>query len=185
MDVIKIIIFLILALFFSTFIYSKKHVNLLVIVYGLISLFIILIGIYCFYYVIRLIIIMNFSIWLTIFILSLGLLLLFVQLYLLKIKIYFLLKLFDYYIHKNKAFKYGRIEKGIIVDIKREGYARYGYHKRYYLVVNLNGEHIKSNIFSNNIYKIGDSIDILVYKKHKYVILEKKIFVKIDRTIRL
>lgn len=171
MDIIKIIIFLILALFFSTFIYSKKHVNLLVISYGILVISIILIGIYCFYLVIRLLIIMNFSVWFTIFILSLGLLLLFAAIVLSKSKIYFFLKLIDYYIHKNKAFKYGRIETGMIVDIKREGYARYGYHKRYYLVVDLNGKHIKSNIFASNKYSIGENINVIVYKNHKYVIL--------------
>lgn len=36
----------------------------------------------------------------------------------------------------------------------------------------MNGKKIKSTYFTDNIYTVGENIDILIYKKHHYVVLK-------------
>ena len=69
-------------------------------------------------------------------------------------------RIIDYWINKKKLLEIGNIEVGEIVDIIKETHAihryryRHRYTYRYYLIVDLNGEKIKSLYFKDNIYKL-------------------------------
>ena len=82
-----------------------------------------------------------------------------------------IIRIIDYYIHNKAALKNGYIETGTIIDIKSEYNSPTD--SRYWLVVDINGKIIKSTYFIDNIYSIGENIDVVSYKKHKYVVLRK------------
>lgn len=171
MDLIKKIIILLLVYVFLSIIISKKHVNLTVVFYGITSIIIAFIEIFLIFAVISLQPIINNAV--ILLEISALLILLIFTIILSKNKILGLISILDYYIHKEKAFKNGKIETGIISNIKSEGYGRG--EKRYYLIVDFNGKQIKSNYFSYNTYSIRENINVLVYKNHKYVVLKNKI----------
>ena len=79
------------------------------------------------------------------------------------------IRVIDYYIHRKEAFENGYMEIGTIIKIKSEFNTVNS--TRYYLVVDMNGKKIKSTYFTDNIYTVGENIDILAYKKHHYVVL--------------
>lgn len=77
-----------------------------------------------------------------------------------------------YYINNENAFQYGYEDIATIVDIKKVRVGRHG-SKKYYLLANYNGEKIKSLYFINPIYSVGENIKVMVYKNHKYIVLDK------------
>ena len=88
-------------------------------------------------------------------------------------------RIMDYTKNKNYILECKSISKGKVIKINSAG--KYGYGHRssfndqwqaYYLVVDLNGEIVKSIFFENNIYKIGQELDVVSYNGRKYVILE-------------
>ena len=81
------------------------------------------------------------------------------------------IRVIDYYIHRKEAFENGYMEIGTIIKIKSEFNTVNS--TRYYLVVDMNGKEIKSTYFTDNIYTVGENIDIIIYKKHHYVVLKK------------
>ena len=80
------------------------------------------------------------------------------------------IRIIDYYIHRKEAFENGYREIGTIIKIKSEFNTVNS--TRYYLIVDLNGKKIKSTYFTDNIYTVGENIDILIYKNHHYVVLD-------------
>lgn len=52
------------------------------------------------------------------------------------------------------------------------GYFRKGW-EGYYLIVDLEGERIKSKIFSDNKYKVGQEIEVVCYNNHKYILIKE------------
>jgi hypothetical protein len=91
------------------------------------------------------------------------------------------IRIISCYIHKEKVFAHGYKELGSIIDIKREYFSsrRHPYRTIYicHLIVDCNGEKIKSMYFFDDkhpkSYSIGENIDIMVYDKYKYVILNE------------
>jgi len=73
-----------------------------------------------------------------------------------------------YRINKEKILKDGKIEKGVIQ--KAECILR-GFQDIYLLIAELNGKKIRSFYYLKNEYKykVGDEIDVIVYKNWKYV----------------
>lgn len=98
----------------------------------------------------------------------------------------------DFWINKKRLLEEGHVEKGIIEEIKTYSYTKnINNISGYYLIVDLNGEKIKSLPFnymdgtfydkqaSENLkgtpqaYKVGDEIDVIVYENKKYVKLKE------------
>lgn len=52
------------------------------------------------------------------------------------------------------------------------GYFRKGW-EGYYLIVDLEGERIKSKIFLDNKYKVGQEIEVVCYNNHKYILIKE------------
>ena len=84
------------------------------------------------------------------------------------------IRVIDYYIHRNKIFENGHSEVGTITNIKTLGFHRNDFV--YYLIIDFNGKQIRSLCFLDNIYSIGEDINVLVYKNHNYVILKNQYF---------
>ena len=83
-------------------------------------------------------------------------------------------RILDYYLNNENVFQYGYEDTATIVDIKKIRVGKPGSSsKKYYLVVNYNGEKIKSLYFTNSSYSVGESIKIIVYKNRKYIVLDK------------
>lgn len=70
------------------------------------------------------------------------------------------IRILDFCINKNKLLEMGYIEKGIIQEIKSYGFGRFG-RDGYYLIVDFNGEKIKSIPFR---YYQGGKIVKTTYK---------------------
>ena len=87
-----------------------------------------------------------------------------------------MIRIIDYYIHRKKAFKNGKIEKGKIIRVKSEDGGRwYPTRKKYHLLVDYKGKILKSIYFAKrSTYSKGKDIDVLVYKKHCYVLLKEE-----------
>ena len=91
------------------------------------------------------------------------------------------IRIIDYYIHKEKVFAQGYKDIGTIIDIKRSYFSRRHHPYRRinicYLIVDYNGEKIKSLYFLDDehpkTYSLGENIDVMVYDKYKYVILDE------------
>lgn len=87
-------------------------------------------------------------------------------------------RIIDYRKNKNNILESKEINKGKVIKIKKAG--RYGGRKisqqwdAYYLVVDVNGEKVKSIFFENDIYKIGQELNIVSYNGREYVILESE-----------
>lgn len=165
---IKLLIILTLFCICLSFLSTKKFVNLKIMAYSLMSL----VGIGIIFFAIYLLRIMNLVvsnivIYLLIFVLCFILLL--INLLLTKDYVLCFIKIIDYYIHK-KSLKKAYHDVGTIIDIKTLKFSKKDYV--YYLIVNFKGKKIRSLCFFDNIYSIGDSIDIIVYKNHNYVILK-------------
>lgn len=88
-------------------------------------------------------------------------------------------RIMDYRKNKKYILESKNISKGKVIKINSAG--RYGYGHRssfddqwqaYYLVVDLNGEKVKSVFFENNIYKIGQELNVASYNGRKYVLLD-------------
>ena len=70
-------------------------------------------------------------------------------------------RILDYYLNNENAFQYGYEDTATIVDIKKIRVGKSGSSsKKYYLVVNYNGEKIKSLDFTNSSYSLRESIKI-------------------------
>jgi len=69
-------------------------------------------------------------------------------------------RILDFFINKNKLLKMGYIENGIIKEIKSYGFDRFGTDGQY-LIVDLNGEKIKSMPFR---YHQGGTMTKFTYK---------------------
>lgn len=80
------------------------------------------------------------------------------------------IRVIDYYIHRKKVFDQGYEDIALIVDIKKISIKR---RKKYYLIVDYNGEKIKSLYFWDDIYSTGENIKIMIYENRKYVILSE------------
>lgn len=74
--------------------------------------------------------------------------------------IYHTIRILDFYINKNKMLEMGYIEKGIIQEIKSYRFGRAG-RDGYYLIVDFNGEKIKSIPFR---YYRGERIIKTIHK---------------------
>lgn len=83
------------------------------------------------------------------------------------------IRVIDYYIHRKKVFEQGYEDISLIVDIKKISFGKYGRNKKYYLIVDYNGEKIKSLYFWDDIYSTGENIKIMIYENYKYVILNE------------
>ena len=78
-------------------------------------------------------------------------------------------KILDYSINRKKIMEFGKIENGIIQEIKPYSLGGRG-SDGYYMIVDFNSEKIRSIPFDNNFsYKVGDEIEIIMYKNNKYV----------------
>ena len=165
---IKLLILLVIFCICLSFLSTKKFVNLKILAYSLMSL----IGIGIIFFTIYLLRIMNLvanNIIIYLLILVLCFILLLMNLLLTKDYILCFIKIIDYYIHK-KSLKKAYRDVGTITDIKKLNFGRKDF--AYYLIVNFKGKKIRSLCFFDNIYSIGDNIDIMVYKNHNYVILK-------------
>lgn len=169
MEFIYILIIVVIAYICSSILSTRKFVNLKVLVYGIMCL----VGIG----------IMGVTVYATFSLLptlnessvSLMIIVIFVVLTLIIIlltKNYILcsIRVIDYYIHRKKIFENGHSEVGTITDIKTLGFHRNDFV--YYLIIDFKGKQIRSLCFLDNIYSIGEDIDILVYKNHNYIILK-------------
>lgn len=80
--------------------------------------------------------------------------------------------------NERKILENGDKLKGKIIEVKSLGWygqsRRYNFRKGwegYYLIVEVDGEKIKSKIFSDNKYQIGQEIDVACYNNHKYILI--------------
>lgn len=76
-------------------------------------------------------------------------------------------RVIEYYIYKKRILENGQKQIGKIIEIKKIGFHRYD--SAYYLVVDLNGKKMYSLCFLNNIHRIGDKIEVYLYKNHYYI----------------
>lgn len=80
----------------------------------------------------------------------------------------------NYCIHKESALKNGNVDVRTVVDIKYD--AVHKHYLKYYLVVDYKGKKIKSTYFLNNVYNIGQKIDVVTYKKYNFVAIDYNFF---------
>lgn len=78
-------------------------------------------------------------------------------------------RILDYYINRKKVFANGHKEIGTI--IKRKSQFNTEFSTRHYLIVDINGKKVKSLYYIDDIYKVGENIDVMVYKNRYDVIL--------------
>ena len=71
------------------------------------------------------------------------------------------IRILDFFINKNKILEIGQIEKGIIQEIKSYSLSRHSRKDGYYLIVDFNGEKIKSVPFR---YQQGGTMVKTTYK---------------------
>ena len=71
------------------------------------------------------------------------------------------IRILDFFINKNKILETVQIKKGVIQEIKSYSLSRYGRKHGYYLIVDFNGEKIKSMPFR---YHQGGTIVKTTYK---------------------
>ena len=169
MEFIKILIIVVIVYICSSILSTRKFVNLKVVVYGIMCLVGFGIMVATVYAVFSLLPIINESS-IRLMILVIFLVLTLIILLLTKNYILCSIRVIDYYIHRNKFFEKGHSEVGTITDIKT-----LGFHINdcvYYLIIDFNGRQIRSLCFLDNIYSIGEDIDVLVYKNHTFPILK-------------
>ena len=147
---------------------NKKMVNLNVILDGIIMLIVICMAIMIIGAV-GLLIVSSDNITLNMVIICFIIIFFVLMVLIAKNRILGTIRVIDYYIHRKEAFENGYREIGTIIKIKSEFNTVNS--TRYYLVVDMNGKKIKSTYFTDNIYTVGENIDILIYKKHHYVVL--------------
>ena len=168
MELIKILIIVVIAYICSSILSTRKFVNLNVLVAGIMCLVGVGIGIMAVTVFSLLPIINERSVSLMIIVIFVVLTL--IILLLTKNHILCSIKVIDYYIHRKKILENGHSEVGTITDIKTLGFHRKSFV--YYLIIDFNGKQIRSLCFLDNIYSIGEDIEVLVYKNHNYVILK-------------
>ena len=78
-------------------------------------------------------------------------------------------RILDYYINRKKVFANGHKEIGTIIKIKSQFNTEFS--TRHYLIVDINGKKVKSLYYIDDIYKVGENIDVMVYKNRYEVIL--------------
>ncbi len=78
-------------------------------------------------------------------------------------------RILDYYINRKKVFANGHKEIGTIIKIKSQFNTEFS--TRHYLIVDINGKKVKSLYYIDDIYKVGENIDVMVYKNRYDVIL--------------
>ena len=172
MDFIKILIMFVIVYICSSILSTRKFVNLKVLLYGIEGL----VGIgfmvvsCCAIFRLFLLQIINVSSEIVILVLSLLSLLSLLVILLVKKHILCSIRVIEYYIYRKKFFENGYSEVGTITDIKKLVFGRHDFV--YYLIIDFNGKYIRSLCFLDNIYSIGENIDVLVYKNHNYVILK-------------
>ena len=169
MGFIKILIILVIAYIGSSILSTRKFVNLKVIMYGimyLVCMGIIAVTIYATFSLLPIINDSSVSLMVIIIFVLLSLLIILLT----KNHILCSIKVIEYYIYRNKFFKNGYSEICKITDIKT-----LDFHKNdfvYYLIINFKGKQIRSLCFLDNIYSIGEDIDVISYKNHTYAILK-------------
>lgn len=162
-------IFIILLIIIGGIASNKRMVNLNVILDGIIMLIVICLAIMIIS-AMGLLIVSSDNITLNIVIICFIIIFLIVMVLIAKNIILGAIRIIDYYIHRKEAFENGYREIGTIIKIKSEFNTVNS--TRYYLIVDLNGKKIKSTYFTDNIYTVGENIDILIYKNHHYVVLD-------------
>ena len=160
MKVIGIIILIILGLIAST----KRFVNLNVILDGLLIYTVYIFMAILIFNMSKLLIWNNDEAYIIIFVI------LFIIMILVSIGILSgVVRILDYYINRKKVFANGHKEIGTIIKIKSQFNTEFS--TRHYLIVDINGKKVKSLYYIDDIYKVGENIDVMVYKNHRYVIL--------------
>jgi len=170
MDFIKILIILAIAYICSSILSTRKFLNFKIVISGifvLMTIVIVLVSGCASFYLLQKI---NVGIFISFMIAFIFVIILLVIILLCKDYILFSVKVIEYYLRKKKTFEKGYTETGIITNVKKLGFYRNDF--AYYLIVEFNGKQIKSLCFLDNIYLIGEKIDVIVYKNYNYVVLK-------------
>ena len=168
MEIIKILIIVVIV-YISSSIKTRKYVNLKVLIYGIMRLVLMGIIAVTFYATFSLLPIINESS-VSLMIIIVSILLSLLILLLTKDNILCSIRVIEYYIYRNKFFENGYSDVGTITNIKTLVFGRR--HFAYYLIIDFKGKQIRSLCFLDNIYSIGENIDVIAYKNHNYVMLK-------------
>ena len=168
MEIIKILIIVVIV-YISSSIKTRKDVNLKVLIYGIMRLVLMGIIAVTFYATFSLLPIINESS-VSLMIIIVSILLSLLILLLTKDNILCSIRVIEYYIYRNKFFENGYSDVGTITNIKTLVFSRRDF--AYYLIIDFRGKQIRSLCFLDNIYSIGENIDVIVYKNHNYVMLK-------------
>lgn len=166
MDFIIKLIVIVIVCIISFVLSHQRFLNLKVLVHGIIGIFGIIISFACMGLSIVILNRFDGDALIIMVFLVFSILLLAITL-LVKEHILCAVRVIEYYIYKKRILENGQKQIGKIIEIKKIGFHRYD--SAYYLVVDLNGKKMYSLCFLNNIHRIGDKIEVYLYKNHYYI----------------